>query len=628
MPYGLLVVACALSVYAAFYVATTAEERRREQFFADAQETRRRIESRLDTYVQVVRNGTALLASSNEIHLGEFRAFVKRLELANRYPGIEAIGFAQRVRRRERASFVRSMELDGVTRFRFRPEGDRPEYQTIVFLEPMDARSGQAIGFDLAVDPVHREAMERARDTGQPALAGRANQPFDSVATDAVVLYVPVYRNGVVTRSVEERRRALYGFVFSPIRAGLVLDDVASASMQPVTFEVYDGTDLTSASLIHASTAPTAQPEYESAGVLAVAGHQWVLVVKSVASVPVLMPRPVRNTLVGGFLFSLILFVIVRVQIGAWETAKRHEEEIRASEQTVRASESRLREALAREQEARAIAQAADRAKDDFLVSVSHELRTPISAMLGWLSMMKTGAVRPDGQAHALDVVERNARLQARLIEDLLDVSRILLGRMAVDMQPIAVAPAVLFVVDSLRPTATEAAIQLHLPVLAVPGMIRGDVARVQQVVWNLVSNAIKFTPSGGQVFVELTDDGTNVALRVRDTGIGIAAEFLPHVFDRFSQAGQSTVRANAGLGLGMAITKHLVELHGGTVTAQSDGTDRGTTFVVAFPSCPAGVRTDGRQDDGAEEQRSVDVHMLGMHVEAPAGGGRHAVHA
>ena len=616
MPYGLFIVACALSAYAAFYVSTTAEERGREQFFADAQETRRRIESRLDTYVQVVRDGTALLAASNEIHLGEFRAFVKRLELSKRYPGIEAIGFAQRVGRRELRSFARSIELDGVTRFRFRPAGDRAEYQTVVFLEPMDARSRDTIGFDLAVDPVQREAMDRARDTGQPALAGRAGQPFDSVAPDGVILYVPVYRNGAATNTVDDRRRALYGFVFSPIRAGLLLDDLASASMQPVTFEVYDGMDVTVAPLIHASAAPTPRPEYESAGPLSAAGHQWLLVVKSVAAVPVLMPRPVRNTLIGGLFFSLVLFVIMRVQVGAWETAKRHEVEIRASEQAMRASEARLREALAREQEARAAAQAADRAKDDFLVSVSHELRTPISAMLGWLSMMKTGAVRPDRQAHALDVVERNARLQARLIEDLLDVSRILLGRMAVDLQPITVAPAVLFVVDSLRPTAANAGVELHSPLLAGPGMIRGDVARVQQVVWNLVSNAIKFTPSGGHVFVDLIDEGASVVLRVRDTGIGIAPEFLQQVFDRFSQAGQATSRANAGLGLGLAITKHLVELHGGTVSVHSDGPDRGTMFVVSFPSSAAGMPVNGREDGRAEAQPSVKLPA--MAVQAP----------
>ena len=601
VPYGLFLVACALSVYAAFYVSSTAEARRRDQFFADAQETRQRIDGRLDTYVQVVRDGTALLAASNEIHLAEFRAFVRRLELSKRYPGIEAIGFTQRVARRDLPSFARAMELDGVNRFRLRPQGERDEYQTIVFLEPMDARARDAIGFDLAVDPVQREAMDRARDMGQPALAGGAAAPFEGVAAGGVILYVPVYRNGRPTETVEQRRQALYGFVFSPLHAGRLLEQTVAATTQPVTFEVYDGATVNAGRLIHSSGSPTAEPEYESVGQLTVAGRQWLLVVKSVAAVPVLMPRPVRNTLIGGLFLSLFLFVILRLQISAWEKAKRHEAEIRASEQAVRASEARLREALAREQEAREAAQAADRAKDDFLVSVSHELRTPISAMLGWLSMLKTGAVRQERQAHALDVVERNARLQARLIEDLLDVSRILLGRMSVDLQPIAVAPAVLFVVDSHRPAAETAGVALHAPTLTGPGMIRGDAARVQQIVWNLVSNAIKFTPSGGQVFVELTDDGAVVELRVRDTGIGIAPEFLPHVFERFSQAGASTSRASAGLGLGMAITKHLVELHGGSVRAHSEGRDRGTTFIVSFPSAPAGISANPRREPRME---------------------------
>jgi signal transduction histidine kinase len=622
VPYPFFVIACALSAYAAYYVSSTAEERRRDQFFADAQETRQRIEGRLGTYVQVVRDGTALLSASNEIHLGEFRAFVKRLELSKRYPGIEAIGFAQRVARRNLGSFARAIELDGVTRFRLRPEGERDEYQTIVFLEPMDARGRDAIGFDLAVDPVQLRAMERARDSGQPALAGGATAPFDGIAAGGVILYVPVYRSGRPTETVEQRRQALYGFVFSPIHAGRLLEQAAASSWEPVTFEVYDGNDVNAARLIHASGSPTPEPEYLSSGPLTVAGHQWLLVVKSVAAVPALMSRPVRNTLTGGLILSLLLFILLRVQVSAWESAKRHAAEIRASEQAVRASEARLREALAREQEAREAAQAADRAKDDFLVSVSHELRTPISAMLGWLSMMKTGAVRPDRQAHALDVVERNARLQARLIEDLLDVSRILLGRMSVDLQPIAVAPAVLFVADSLRPAAEAAGVELHAPMLTGPGMIRGDAARVQQIVWNLVSNAVKFTPSGGQVFVELTDNGVSVELQVRDTGIGIAPEFLPHVFERFSQAGAATSRVNSGLGLGMAITKHLVELHGGTVTAHSDGRGLGTTFVVAFPTVPAGISAGPRKEARVDGTRGTASPMfLARAVEPPAAG-------
>jgi signal transduction histidine kinase len=581
VPYGLFVIGCALSAYAAFYVSSTAEERRRDQFFADAQETRNRLQTRLGTYVEVVRHGTALLAASNETHLGEFRAFVKRLDLPRRYPGIAGIGFAQRVTRRDLPRFVTAIELDGVPPFRLRPEGDRPEYQTVVFLEP-GLQHPDVIGLDLAADPLQHEAMARARDTGEPALAARSGAPFDGITRAAVMLYVPVYRNGMAADTVEQRRRALYGFVFSPMRTGRLLGLTAA---QPVTFEVYDGEQAIADRLIHVSAPATPAPQYVSAGALSVADQRWLMVVKSIDAVPALMPRPVRNTLAGGLVLSLMLFTIVRIQVGAWEKARRHAAEIRASEQALRSSESRLREALSSEQEARAQAQAADRAKDDFLAAVSHELRTPISAMLGWLSMLNNGALQPDRQAHALGVIERNARLQARLIEDLLDVSRILLGRMSVDRQPVAVAPAVLFVLDSLRPAALAGGVELHAPVLAGPGMIDGDAARVQQVVWNLLSNAIKFTPAGGHVFVELTDDGECVELRVRDTGIGVGAEFLPHLFERFSQASPSTTSSRSGLGLGMAITKHLVEIHGGTVQAHSDGPDTGTTFIVRLPS-------------------------------------------
>jgi signal transduction histidine kinase len=498
------------------------------------------------------------------------------------------------VSRRNLRSFVRSLELDGTGPVRVRTTDEsRPNFDVVVFIEPMHADNRDVIGFDLSADPAQREAMERAQDLGEPVLAGRPTSDAGVTAGEGAILYVPVYRSGAPTGSIEERRRAIYGFVFSPVRPSDLLEEAAASWLQPVVVEVYDGIEATASELLHATQEAPAIPEFESSAPLTIAGHRWLLVVKSIDEKPVLLPRSARTTLALGLLLTSILFVIVRLQFRAWETAKRHETEIRASERALRASEARLRDALASEQEARAQAQAADRAKDDFLVAVSHELRTPISAMLGWLTMLKSGAVREDQRQLALEVVERNANLQARLIEDLLDVSRILLGRMSVDLQPLAVGPSVRLVIESLRPTAMKAGVDLRVPSMSGRGIIRGDSARVQQIVWNLVSNAVKFTPSGGAVTVDVSDDGEMVEVSVKDTGIGIEPEFLPHIFDRFSQAGGSGARAQTGLGLGMAITRQLVELHHGTIEAFSAGRNCGTTFVVRFPAAPASVTAD-----------------------------------
>ena len=243
------------------------------------------------------------------------------------------------------------------------------------------------------------------------------------------------------------------------------------------------------------------------------------------------------------------------------------------------------REALLRsEQEARMEAEAADRLKDEFLATVSHELRTPLSAILGWSAMLNLGDVDAETSANALKVIERNARSQASIIDDILDVSRIITGKLNIEQRTVDLAPLIHTAVDTLHPAATAKGIKLTVAFESEPGLVTGDPARLQQIVWNLVSNAIKFTPAGGRIAVHLTREDSHLELSVSDTGIGISKPFLPHVFERFRQADSSTTRAHGGLGLGLAIVRHLVELQGGTVSAESAGTGQGSVFRVRLP--------------------------------------------
>jgi len=236
------------------------------------------------------------------------------------------------------------------------------------------------------------------------------------------------------------------------------------------------------------------------------------------------------------------------------------------------------------EQRARAEAEALNRLKDEFLATLSHELRTPLNAMLGWVSMLKTGALDPATTARGLDTIERNTRLQAQLIEDLLDVSRIVAGKLHLDVRPLELGEVIRAAVDAVRPAATAKDLRLDIVVEAPPIPVSGDPGRLQQVVWNLLSNAVKFTPAGGDVSVHVRRRGGRAVIEVRDTGPGIGSEFLPHVFDRFRQADASTTRRYGGLGLGLTIVRELVEVHGGTVRAESPGEGRGSTFVVELP--------------------------------------------
>ncbi len=254
---------------------------------------------------------------------------------------------------------------------------------------------------------------------------------------------------------------------------------------------------------------------------------------------------------------------------------------------------------LVRERDARRHAEEADRLKDEFLATLSHELRTPLTSILGWASMIRNGEVEGSGVARAIETIERNARSQARLIDDLLDVSRIITGNLRLDLHPLNLGPIIEAALDALRPTAAAKGIQLRTEFGSGDCLVRGDSNRLRQVIWNLLSNAIKFTTRGGTVSVNLICDEPTARLMIRDTGEGISAEFLPYVFDRFRQAEGSISRKQGGLGLGLAVVRHLVELHGGSVSVFSEGLGQGSTFTVDLP-----IAQERRDPARAEERR------------------------
>ncbi len=242
------------------------------------------------------------------------------------------------------------------------------------------------------------------------------------------------------------------------------------------------------------------------------------------------------------------------------------------------------RAALWRAEVAREKAESANRAKDAFLATISHELRAPLSPIITWAQMLHTDGLSPEQRRKALTVIERNARMQAQLVEDLLDVSRIVEGKLRLEVRPVSLAEVVEHAVDTVRPAADAKSIAMHLVLDTTIAPIPGDPNRLQQVVWNLLSNAVKFTPKGGHVHVVLSRVDSHVEIAVSDTGAGIAADQVRHLFERFWQADSGTARRHGGLGLGLPIVRHLVELHGGTVAGESRGEGAGSTFTVRLP--------------------------------------------
>jgi signal transduction histidine kinase/ActR/RegA family two-component response regulator len=240
-------------------------------------------------------------------------------------------------------------------------------------------------------------------------------------------------------------------------------------------------------------------------------------------------------------------------------------------------------------------AQEANRLKEDFLATLSHELRTPLNALLGWMHILKMPSVDEPTKKRALESIERNARAQSVLINDLLDVSRVISGKLRIEQVPVDLPSIVLAAIDAVRPAVRAREIDLNVSLGSVTRQVWGDGDRLQQVMWNLLSNAVKFTPPSGRIEVSVEETASTVQISVVDNGVGIDSAFLPHVFERFRQADSSSTRMQAGLGLGLAIVRHLVDLHGGSVTVASEGLNRGTTFTVTLPTRAAAVSAAGQ---------------------------------
>lgn len=269
---------------------------------------------------------------------------------------------------------------------------------------------------------------------------------------------------------------------------------------------------------------------------------------------------------------------------------------------------------LDQESSARATAEESNRLKDEFLATVSHELRTPLTAILGWSRMLQSGSLDEKMAVNAIETIRRNAKAQSQIIDDILDVSRIITGKLPMDLNPLDLAPVIAAAIEVVRPTAEAKGIRVETELPAQPMVVAGDPNRLQQVVWNLLSNAIKFTPSGGRVALIVNERGPHVEIKVTDDGQGISKDFLPFVFDRFRQADSTTTRQHGGLGLGLAIARHLVEIHGGNIRAESDGLEQGATFVVTLPRLGADVSKASLE---ADLQKPIEefARLDGIHV-------------
>ena len=577
-----------LTAVATRYVWWSSRMAARARFDNVVQQTRDSIAYRIDTYVNLLRATRAWFAGAHTITRNDFHTYVDQLELSVRYPGLQGMGLSMRVPAADVPAEVQEVRSWGIPNFHiWPPEPPRPEYHTIVYFEPETPVNQAVIGYDMMTSPPRREAMERARDSGSVAATQRVTlfgtSAFGFGRQPAFTVYAPLYKTYETPPTVPARRAALNGFIFARFLTPEVLKAISRQLDPSVGFEVYDGMVMGPQQLIYATAVeqPRIFPRFTAVRQIIIAGRPWTLRFFAIRGGYAASIAWSVLTLTIGLLISFLLWALLRTQARARADAERTAEQLRKSE---------------------AALQEANRAKDEFLATLSHELRTPMTAIIGWAQML-TEPIDDEMRESAVSAILNSAKIQAQLIDDLLDVSRITAGKMRLEPKPVDVRKVCEAARDAVAPAADARGVSLELHLPRTPVVVRGDSQRLQQVIWNLLSNAVKFTPGGGVVTVTVRATQREALIEVRDSGQGIDPEFLPHVFERFRQADSSTSRRQGGLGLGLAIVRHLVELHGGEVTAHSDGLGKGSLFAVCLPLVTD--RDAIREATEADESRS-----------------------
>lgn len=590
-----------LTAIAAYSLHLTAKNNDALRFKTAVQQTRNAIQDHVETYITLLYAGRGLWATRPAISQQEFHAFAQQLNLRQQYPGVQGIGFSQRVAASDKHTLLFQMQQQGRP-LTIRPKHPRSEYHVILYLEPIDQRNQTAIGYDMFTESVRRTAMELARDAGVPALSGRVTlvQEIYQKKQAGFLIYVPVYQNGATPVTIAERRASLKGFIYSPFRADDFIQGIlGNQENSLVDFQIYDGKEIRAEHLLYRSAQDRHEPQsipypkLTTTTSLQIAGHSWTLLF---TARPILAQTSEQRFLpflfILGGLISLILYFLTRSQVQARVEAEQSVRSLQKSEQA-------LREANLREQSARTQAEDANQLKDEFLAVLSHELRTPLSPILGWAKLLQVKKFDQEQMQKALVSIEHNAKLEAKLVEDLLDISKILQKKLILDAKPIELSEAITAAVETLKSSADEKSIRIQTILEPGIGKVFGDASRLQQIVQNLLANAIKFTPIQGVVKVCLQrkmepvgvapiqseSEVRNYAeITVTDNGKGFAPEFLPHLFESFRQEDSKITRQFGGLGLGLAIARQLTELQGGIIQAQSSGVGQGATFRVLLP--------------------------------------------
>lgn len=587
LPYLVLATLIILTLGVAYLFYQSAINKDEARFRNEVDRIQTALNNQISLYTALLKSSRGFIEADGELTRSEFAKFIGNLELDKNYAGIQGIGFTKVFTPGDREDLISKMRSEGYGDFQLFPDTQRESYQAVLYLEPFSERNRRAIGYDMSTEANRRAAIERARDTGEASASNKVTllQETENDAQAGFLIYLPVYTQTQLPPTVEERRNSLRGFVYSPFRAGDFIKEIQELSdAQNIAIEIYDGAVEPENLLGHthdlseSSTAPQLNPDFLIQQNLKVAGREWTVRYKSLpgfSEQSSVSWSPV--ILICGVFFSFLIFGLTY-----WESSARAE--IQSIAEELYESEKQKRRLLVNEQEARIAAEQANVAKDEFISVVSHELRTPLNSIAGWTRILRMNHLTPERRERALSKIEKSLRHQTDLVEELLDYSKMITEKSELQPKDFVFSHVFEEVLDEVKPQARKKDIKIIDNNRLNGQKICGDKEKVKIVINNLLSNAIKFTPEGGKIEAELDKDEKAIRLAVKDNGTGISPKFLPHVFERFTQADTSITRQHGGLGLGLAISKHIVKLHKGTIEAHSEGEGKGAVFVVKLP--------------------------------------------
>jgi signal transduction histidine kinase len=604
LPYLVLIILLILSLGVTFLFYQSAKSKDAIRFNNSVKHVQSAIENKINLYIALLKSGRGFIESSDKLNREKFANYVKGLELEKNYAGVEGIGFKRLIHAREKDDLIKQMQSEGISDFALFPAAEREIYQAVIYHEPLNERSRKILGYDMSTDENTRQALERARDSGAPATTAKVTflpdetggkfsllQNSEKNKQDGFLIYLPIYKNGAIPQTVEERRANLIGYIYCPFRAEDFLRTIqGETSDSDVALKIYDDIAKPENLLIQITgggggneTQPkfTSQLEenFVTSNSLDVAGRRWVL---EYSSLPSLTEQSniswIPFILLTGVVLSLLLFALTYSQAASRLKLQNTAAELFELEQQKQIL-------LEQEQRARLIAEQANATKDEFISVVSHELRTPLNAIGGWTKILKTENLSPHTKELALRKIEKNLHSQTKLVEELLDFSQIISGKANLETEPVDFSEVFEEVFNEMEPEARAKDITFTKENQLQGQKVSGDRDKLKIIINNLLSNAIKYTPSGGKIETKAAAESEAIILTVKDSGRGISKEFLPFIFDRFRQDDGSTTRYYGGLGLGLAISEHLVKLHHGTIQAASEGREKGSLFTVKLPS-------------------------------------------